>query len=263
MGTFTSNSFPTPEICGAGPKMATSSSFTGSWLSPLSFITMVRTYPQPKRRFRKSPVPHASTLPARMMATRSPRTPASSMKCVVSSITRPWRRSFRKSQSPRRLKGSMPLVGSSRTTSLGSPEKAKPTESFRFMPPESAVTWKLARDSRPMSATSLNTSASALAGRPASRLNSEMCSTTVNAGKSTSCCGQKPIDLRMLAMSCGMDCPKMEILPLLAVRSPQSADMVVDLPAPLWPNSAKISPGNMIKFTPSTARISSLKAPLK
>mmetsp|Transcript_4100 Transcript_4100/g.5434 ORF Transcript_4100/g.5434 Transcript_4100/m.5434 type:complete len:95 (+) Transcript_4100:3198-3482(+) len=86
-----------------------------------------------------------------MMAMRSDSRSASSMKCVVRMMALPSLNRRITSQVFLRLKGSIPLVGSSRNTTLGLPRKAMPMESFLFCPPDRVSTASLNFSSRPTS----------------------------------------------------------------------------------------------------------------
>mmetsp|Transcript_18733 Transcript_18733/g.35696 ORF Transcript_18733/g.35696 Transcript_18733/m.35696 type:complete len:103 (-) Transcript_18733:2371-2679(-) len=102
-----------------------------------------------------------------MMAMRSESKSASSMKCVVSTMARPrlcWRII---SHVMRRECGSMPLVGSSRNTTLGLPRKAMDTLSLRFWPPDSVYTRACSFSGIPRSVTVLRMPSScSLSGMP-------------------------------------------------------------------------------------------------
>ena len=65
-----------------------------------------------------------------------------------------------------------------------------------------------------------------------------------------------PISRRTAAGSLAMSCPPMVALPPLGVRSVQSMEIVVVLPAPLGPRKPKISASPTSKEMPSTAVIS-------
>mmetsp|Transcript_36554 Transcript_36554/g.78867 ORF Transcript_36554/g.78867 Transcript_36554/m.78867 type:complete len:107 (-) Transcript_36554:472-792(-) len=73
-----------------------------------------------------------------MIATRSPRISASSMKCVVKTTTRPSRAARMMFHVALRLYGSIPEVGSSKKTTGGLPISARQSESFLFWPPDRA-----------------------------------------------------------------------------------------------------------------------------
>mmetsp|Transcript_31845 Transcript_31845/g.85073 ORF Transcript_31845/g.85073 Transcript_31845/m.85073 type:complete len:248 (+) Transcript_31845:4845-5588(+) len=202
-----------------------------------------------------------------MTATRSPRTSASSMKCVVRSTTRPARRCFMKSQSALRLKGSIPLVGSSRITKSGRPLKAMATLSFLFMPPLSSPERYFMRLPMPSSDSSSVACARRAALPPAScwriATKKSMCSKQVRSSHKTLCCGHTPKLCLTAQRSCGTRLPKMVTEPPVDMTMPERTPMVVVLPAPLCPRRTKISSGYMHRLRPSTARINSPCTPVK
>ena len=79
------------------------------------------------------------------------------------------------------------------------------------------------------------------------------CSATVRSSQRTSCCGHTPMLVRMAAMSEAMLAPLTKASPADGGTSPVSMEMVVVLPAPLWPSRPKIWPSNMSRSTPATA----------
>ena len=66
--------------------------------------------------FKNKGLPAQTTFPDAMIVMTSPRTSASSMKCVVNKIVLPGLYFFKTFQVNRRAEGSMPLEGSSRRT---------------------------------------------------------------------------------------------------------------------------------------------------
>lgn len=79
------------------------------------------------------------------------------------------------------------------------------------------------------------------------------CSLTVSLSKRTLCWGHIPRLLRIRAMSSTTLNPLIWADPLVGGKSPVNIDMVVVLPAPLWPNSAVIWPLYMLSVRLSTA----------
>mmetsp|Transcript_15855 Transcript_15855/g.43058 ORF Transcript_15855/g.43058 Transcript_15855/m.43058 type:complete len:231 (-) Transcript_15855:2274-2966(-) len=181
------------------------------------------------------------SLPSAIMAMRSPKISASSMLWVVRMMARPTLASWMVSHTKRRLMGSIPVVGSSRYTTLGSPSSAIATLSRRLIPPEYAPVRKSAAYvsltfSRSMSA-SLFTALQfhlALLMRPYSR----RCSRPVSSGHRTSNWGQTPImDLILLRPPLErMLWPRMSASPYVGGSIPMSMLIVVVLPAPLGPS---------------------------
>mmetsp|Transcript_58428 Transcript_58428/g.136560 ORF Transcript_58428/g.136560 Transcript_58428/m.136560 type:complete len:255 (-) Transcript_58428:925-1689(-) len=191
-----------------------------------------------------------------MIAIRSPKMSASSMKCVVSTVTRPSRMLRIMFQVERRLKGSMPEVGSSRKHTRGWPMIAKQRDNFRRCPPES-------EDARVFIFSVSPTSSIICCMRPGTSLRCtprrrqymRRCSPTVRSCHKTSCCGQTPMILRMLAIPVHMEKPAMLASPLVGAIMPVSILMVVVFPAPLWPSSARICPEYIDKFKSATATL--------
>ena len=80
-----------------------------------------------------------------------------------------------------------------------------------------------------------------------------MCSSTVKSSNRTLCCGHKPRLFRTPSMLVLMSSPYTTAVPEVGGNSPVSIDMVVDFPAPLWPNSDVTCPSKSFRFNPSTA----------
>mmetsp|Transcript_13566 Transcript_13566/g.37204 ORF Transcript_13566/g.37204 Transcript_13566/m.37204 type:complete len:265 (+) Transcript_13566:245-1039(+) len=189
-----------------------------------------------------------------MMAMRSPKMSASSMKCVVRTVTRPSRTPWMMFQVDRRLKGSMPEVGSSRKETRGRLIRAMHSESFRFWPPDREPARVIHFSASPTSCIiSLARFSTSRAGTPRSKAKVRRCSITVSSDHNTSCCGQTPMRRRISVMSVRIEWPAIVASPALGVTMPVSMLMVVDFPAPLWPSKAKISPSYIVNWRSSTA----------
>lgn len=98
-------------------------------------LTYVKWYPMPNLFFRNSELPQHLIFPLLITAFRSASMSASSIKCVVNSITFPCLLDCSKDHICLLEYGSTPAVGSSRMMILGSPIIAIPTDSFLFWPP--------------------------------------------------------------------------------------------------------------------------------
>mmetsp|Transcript_37688 Transcript_37688/g.63426 ORF Transcript_37688/g.63426 Transcript_37688/m.63426 type:complete len:286 (+) Transcript_37688:679-1536(+) len=217
-----------------------SSAPSADWLS--FFFSIVSRYPSPKRLLRNVLDPMAARWPADMMATRSERISASSMKWVVRMMARPALILRMTSQLMRRLYGSIPLVGSSRNTTLGLPRKAMERDSLRFCPPDSDDTNESVFSSRPTSCSSSVISWSTYCGgMPVKVAYNRMCSFTVSSGHRMSNCGHTPRLLRMASISVRMSIPSISARPSSGASPPVSMEMVVVLPAPLCPKRHEIS----------------------
>mmetsp|Transcript_3450 Transcript_3450/g.12129 ORF Transcript_3450/g.12129 Transcript_3450/m.12129 type:complete len:153 (+) Transcript_3450:277-735(+) len=95
-----------------------------------------REKPFPNLLFRLCCVPTQASLPCVMIAIFVASVSHSSMLCVVITKLLPSRASLMMSQISRRASGSSPLEGSSKRTSLGSPQRAMAMESLRCIPPD-------------------------------------------------------------------------------------------------------------------------------
>eukprot|EP00732_Lithocolla_globosa_P002376 Lithocolla_globosa_v1_NODE_1541_length_2496_cov_46.810324.p3 type:complete len:186 gc:universal NODE_1541_length_2496_cov_46.810324:1888-1331(-) len=184
-----------------------------------------------------------------MTAILSPNTSASSIECVVITITRPFFKRRMRFQISRRTYGSIPVVGSSRKTILGSPTKLRATERRRFMPPLKVPTALLPTSSNATSC-SLSTTvfSTSSAGTFLSSHQISNISLAVRSFHRMSCCGHTPRKLRMTSMSAWMSSPNMSALPRLAFSMPVSMLMVVVFPAPLCPNKERICPSGTERY---------------
>mmetsp|Transcript_11049 Transcript_11049/g.16441 ORF Transcript_11049/g.16441 Transcript_11049/m.16441 type:complete len:251 (-) Transcript_11049:1514-2266(-) len=152
---------------------------------------------------------------------------------------------------------SMPEVGSSSITIEEPPIKAMASDSLRFWPPERFLAGVLRLSSRSTCWIFSSTAAwiSALSESPLKRQNIRRCSSTVSSLKSTSCWGHTPNFLRISLMS-DLKLRLLTVMsPAVGLSSPVSIEIVVVLPAPLWPSKAKICPSYMSKSKPSTAAL--------
>mmetsp|Transcript_6132 Transcript_6132/g.22527 ORF Transcript_6132/g.22527 Transcript_6132/m.22527 type:complete len:203 (+) Transcript_6132:3496-4104(+) len=194
---------------------------------------MVSKYPMPNRFFKNMLVPAQSNFPELTMHTRSLRTSASSIKCVVRTMTRLALFALMTSHVRRLAYGSMPLVGSSRNTILGAPMNASATDSLRFCPPDSALVRQVSFSCRSTCVRQRSASAShSLLGMPLIAQTRFTCSATVKSGHRMSNCGHTPM-LRRMPFSCVRRfIPYMEALPEVAWIIPHRHEMVVLLPAP-------------------------------
>eukprot|EP01137_Pigoraptor_chileana_P029005 Opistho-2@13609 len=190
------------------------------------------------------------------MAMRSPRKSASSMWCVDSRIVRPslWRMS--RSHIARRLLTSTPADASSHIITLDPPTRARPTDSLRFIPPESVWAFALILSERWRSSMICRHSASTRSlSTPLKPQKSWQCSMTVRDSSRQLYCGTKPRLWRMLSMPSRMLAPFTNASPDDGGKRPVSMDMVVVLPAPLCPSSAVIWPRYIFSERSSTATL--------
>jgi len=81
--------------------------------------------------------PTQRSVPSTITPSRAHSASHSSMLCDVSTSVRPWLTTSRRTfQRWRRAPGSIPVVGSSRKTTGGSPMRAMAVLSLRLFPPE-------------------------------------------------------------------------------------------------------------------------------
>ena len=105
--------------------------------SPSSDKRIPNAYPSPCAALSLCAVPRHRNAPFLAMAIRRHNASASSVECVVSTIARPSAAADASARhNPRRDSGSIPVDGSSRRTTAGSPTSATATESFRRCPPD-------------------------------------------------------------------------------------------------------------------------------
>jgi len=81
----------------------------------------------------------------------------------------------------------------------------------------------------------------------------ERCSRTVSLLNNTLCWGHNPRLSLTPSISLRMLCPLMMASPLVGGNNPTRMDIVVVLPAPLWPNNTVIWSWYMFKYNLSTA----------
>ena len=155
-----------------------------------------------------------------------------------------------------RLFGSIPDVGSSRSTTSGSPMNAMARESARLCPPESVPARRSAFDVKPVAAIFSSASTPARdAGIPLNRAKRRRCSRTVSVGHNTSNCGHTPMLARARSISVSTSAPSTNARPRPPSprRRPVSTEMVVVFPAPLCPRRDVTRPRRATKRRPFTA----------
>mmetsp|Transcript_279 Transcript_279/g.948 ORF Transcript_279/g.948 Transcript_279/m.948 type:complete len:200 (+) Transcript_279:692-1291(+) len=93
-------------------------------------------YPSEKRFFKCCSDPRHEKLPPTMIPMRLHSASHSSMECDVSTMVLPFVLAEITSHMNRRASGSIPVDGSSSSTTAGEPTSAIATDSFRLLPPE-------------------------------------------------------------------------------------------------------------------------------
>ena len=103
-------------------------------------LSMHTSFLPPSLPLSLPPLPSHFSCPLAMMAMVSPSMSASSMECVVMIITLSFFILSIRFHTSLRIFGSIPVVGSSRNITRGSPRKLRATLSLRFMPPLNVLT---------------------------------------------------------------------------------------------------------------------------
>ena len=145
---------------------------------------------------------------------------------------------------------SMPTVGSSSSSTCGSPSSAIAKRTRWDWPPERALI-RLGMSSA-MSAPS-TTSAIGI-GCACREWSIRSMVRTLWSGSSAPACSIVPISPVRVAVVGSV--PSTRTLPCSGVASPTIISMAVDFPAPFGPSSATISPGRISRSSPSRARTS-------
>mmetsp|Transcript_3199 Transcript_3199/g.5391 ORF Transcript_3199/g.5391 Transcript_3199/m.5391 type:complete len:292 (+) Transcript_3199:495-1370(+) len=205
----------------------------------------VRWKAVPFSAFSCAVVPTACSRPLCKIAMRSPRASASSRKWVVRTRARPGFVDDMTSHTVRRDLGSMPAVGSSSRTNLGSPKSAHASDNLRFWPPERVPVFVLCfASSRPTesSISDRQDELSRASDMPFCAPTRARFSERVRPSKMRSCCGHTPDTLRTLLISVRTEWPKIIASPSDGRRRPVRMPIVVVLPAPFCPSSAVIWP---------------------
>ena len=126
-----------PSVAGGSPLPHSGESTSIARSLSASSLSVTSSRSPPTRSLSSSEVPSAITRPWSITAMRSASRSASSRYCVVSSTVVPRAtRSSIVSHSARRLRGSSPVVGSSRKSTGGRATRAAARSSRRRMPPE-------------------------------------------------------------------------------------------------------------------------------
>ena len=213
---------------------------------------------RPTEDLSSSDVPSATLRPWSMTAIRSASWSASSRYCVVSRMVLPCSTSSRiVVHIWPRVRGSRPVVGSSRKISGGRVIRLAARSSRRRMPPENWAICLVAASSSP-NCVSSRSAVSRAAGRlsPCRRPNSSRFSVAVRFSSTEAYC---PVTPRSWRTTCGLrrtSTPKMLASPSSIGSSVASILSMVVLPAPLGPRTPNTSPRRTTRSTPSTARCS-------
>ena len=172
-----------------------------------------------------SGVPSATLRPRSMTAIRSASWSASSRYCVVSSTVQPWATSSRMvSHIWPRVRGSRPVVGSSRKISGGWAIRLAARSSRRRMPPENCEICLSAASSRPNrpSRSSAVVRRDFAEATPSRRPNSQRFSRAVRFSSTEAYCPVTPTSWRTTCGCCWTSTPK--ICALAAVHRQQGRE---------------------------------------
>src|SRR5262245_6170944 len=223
-------------------------------VSPRSCTWSSSTSP-PIWSFSSSDVPSAITVPRSITATRSARLSASSRYCVVSRMVLPSCTSSRIiAQRSMRLRGSSPVVGSSRNSTSGRATRLAATSNLRRIPPEYVFAWRPAASASPKrSRISMPRRRASAAGRWYSRPTISMFSRPVRFSSTAAACPASPIRLRRTSPSRTTSSPTTSALPLSGNNSVVRILTAVVLPAPLGPSKPKTVPVATSRSMPRNA----------
>ena len=203
-----------------------------------------------------SAVPSATLRPWSITAIRSASWSASSRYCVVSSTVLPSATSSRMvSHIWPRVRGSRPVVGSSRKISGGRVIRLAARSRRRRMPPEKA---EIGLDAASVRSNCSSRWAprflASVRPRPWRRAKSQRFSVAVRFSSTEANCPVTPISWRTRWGWVATSWPKTSpVPPSIGSRVASILSMVV-LPAPLGPSTPKTSPRWTSRSTPSTAR---------
>mmetsp|Transcript_1777 Transcript_1777/g.5222 ORF Transcript_1777/g.5222 Transcript_1777/m.5222 type:complete len:238 (+) Transcript_1777:1457-2170(+) len=157
-----------------------------------------------------------------------------------------------RSQSSRREAGSIPELGSSRNTTGASPSRAVATQSRRFCPPLRSLQRECRFSRRPRARSTSSVSPATLAD-PRRRAKKRRCSSTESFSYMGLSCGHTDKFKRACSNDVDTGWSYTKASPDVNGIMPMMQFMAVVLPAPLWPNKAKISPQRTSRDMSSTA----------
>lgn len=221
-------------------------------------VNRSRTWAPGMRAFSSSAVPSATIRPPSRTAIRSANWSASSRYWVVRKTVVPPATSERTvSHMVRRLRGSSPVVGSSRKITWGSPTRVMARSSRRRIPPEKVAARFLATSA--MSNRSSNSLVRARPSRLPRRSRSAMrrrFSSAVRRSSSAANCPVTPIAERTPSGAVWMSWPATRAWPPSAAMRVERICTVVVLPAPLGPSRANTVPAGMARSMPSSTVLS-------
>ena len=189
---------------------------------------------------------------------RSLRASASSRYCDVNNVDMPrFLKLATRSQMTCLLRGSRPVVGSSRNTTSGRTTKPQAISIRRRIPPEYVPTRRSAaycRSNSCRSSSARERAADLLS--PCSRPNRSRFSRPVSMSSRATCCPVSMITRRTAAGWATTSKPAILAVPRSGLVSVDNMSTVVVLPAPFGPSNATTSPRPTSKLMPRTASTS-------
>src|SRR4051812_5823461 len=229
-------------------------SHASAWSAPAASCSW--SVELPTEALSSSGVPSATLRPWSMTAMRSASWSASSRYCVVSRTVQPSATRLRiVSHIWPRVRGSRPVVGSSRKISGGRVIRLAARSRRRRMPPENCESGRAAASSSPNCTSSRSAVARASdERRPWRRPKSHRFSVAVRFSSTDAYWPVTPINWRTRWGSRATSTPKIWASPASIGSSVASIRSIVVLPAPFGPRTPRISPWLTSRSMPSTAR---------
>ncbi len=212
----------------------------------------------PTRSFNTSDVPSAMTRPWSITAIVSARRSASSRYCVVRRTVVPSSTRFSMtSHRLRRLRGSRPVVGSSRNRTGGLATSAAARSRRRRMPPEYVLTGRSAASTRSkLSSSSRPRARAVLRSAPYRRPTMVRFSRPVRFSSTAAYCPARPIFSRSSVAWLTTSRPTTEAVPASGFNRVVSTRTNVVLPAPFGPSRPSTVPRATSRSTSTRARTS-------
>src|SRR6266511_200101 len=242
-----------------------SSTWTSSWQSPPRITRAfwrsaasertTSTRSPPTWAFSVSAVPWAITRPWSMTTMSSASRSASSMYCVVSStVDPPWTSSWMVPHIWTRLRGSSPVVGSSRNRTSGLATSAAARSRRRRMPPEYVFVGRSPAYTRSnRSRSSRARSRDRCFPRWYRRPTMSRFSNPVRCSSTAAFCPESPMRSRTLSGSAHTSRPATTALPSSGSSSVVRMRTAVVFPAPFGPSSPSTVPCGTARSMPSSA----------
>ena len=239
--------------CTFSPK--TRSTISAALLAFSGSLTVSCKETEPIDFFRPSGVSSATMRPLSITMIRSASWSASSRYCVVSNMVEPFFTSrLMVCHIWALVRGSSPVVGSSRKMSGGQEIRLAARSSLRRIPPENSESLRFAASVSPNSSrSSLALSFDSSRERPSNRPKITRFSVAVSSSSTDANCPVSPISRRTFCVSFSTSWPKIFALPASGFDRVASILITVVFPAPFGPSTPQMVPAGIEKLTPSTA----------